>query len=334
VRTVENGEAMKQPIAFLSHSSANAELAERLARDLLEQGVEVWYSQWEIKAGDSLRRKIDAGIDQANYFLVLLTPSSLKSVWVQTELDAGMVKKIEGACRLIPILLGIERGDVPATLRGLLSVSLEVYDDGLRKLLEACHDVSTKPALGKAPAWARQRPLEGLDLSADAQRMAAWINQHSEDGTTYQDFERDEIMKDLELTPDQAGMAAGELEDFGYVKRDIDTRSGAAGFSSLQPLPALFFGTDPVLQGWDPEQDAVALAAAMINVARSDLRPLGRGRQASRLGATPLESRGRLPCRVQLRRPITWRGVRALHLRQCAPEPPHAAPGADGCPLI
>jgi hypothetical protein len=261
---------MKKPIAFLSHSSADAELAERLARDLLQQGVDVWYSQWEIKAGDSLRRKIDEGIDQANFFLVLLTPNSLKSEWVQTELDAGMVKRIEGACRLIPILWGIERGDVPVTLRALLWVSLEDYDDGLRKLLEACHDVSTKPPLGGVPAWARQRPLEGLPLSAHAQRMAAWINQHSEDGTRYQHFERDEIFKDLELTPDEAGMAASELEDCGWVELDVDTGSGPAGFSSLQPLPELFFRTDPVLQGWDPEADAVALAAAMINVARSD----------------------------------------------------------------
>jgi hypothetical protein len=261
---------MREPIAFLSHSSADAKLAQRLARDLLTQGVDVWYAPWAIKAGDSLRRKIDAGIDQANFFLVLLTPASLKSEWVQTELDAGLVKKIEGKCRLIPILSGIDHGDVPITLRALLWVSLENYGDGLRRLLEACHDVSTKPPLGEVPAWARQRPLDGLPLSPHAQRVAAWINQHSEHGTRYQDFERDAILKDLELTPDQAGMAASELGDCGWVQLDVDTGSGPAGFSSLQPLPKLFFKTDPFLRGWDPEEDAVALAAAMINVARSD----------------------------------------------------------------
>jgi hypothetical protein len=263
-------EAMKNPIAFLSHSSADAALAERLARDLLKQGVDVWYAQWEIKAGDSLRRKIDAGIDQARFFLVLLTPDSLKSEWVQTELDAGMVNKIAGACRLIPILSGIDKGDVPATLRGLLWVSLENYDDGLRRLLEACHDVSTKPPVGEPPAWARQRPLEGLDLSAHAQRVAAWINAHSENGTTYHFYDRDEIMRDLELSADEAGMAASELEDYGYVKRGIDSGSGPAGFSYLQPRAELFFRTDPALHGWDPAQDAVALAAAMVNLARHD----------------------------------------------------------------
>src|SRR3989338_1725495 len=111
------GTEMKNPSAFLSHSSADAEMACRLAKDLRDKGIDVWYAEWEIKAGDSLRRKIDEGIDRASHFLVLLSGNSLKSGWVQTELDAGMVKRISGACRLVPILFGIKDDDVPATLR-------------------------------------------------------------------------------------------------------------------------------------------------------------------------------------------------------------------------
>jgi hypothetical protein len=94
---------MRTPASFLSHSGADAAIAGRLARDLRGQGGDVWYAEWEIKLGDSLRRKIDEGIDRATHFLVLLTPASLKSEWVQTELDAGLVRKISGACQLIPI---------------------------------------------------------------------------------------------------------------------------------------------------------------------------------------------------------------------------------------
>ncbi len=70
------------PVAFLSHTSKDAQVAGRLAADLLKAGIEVWYAPWEIKPGDSLRRKIDAGIDAARYFMVLLTPASLRSEWV------------------------------------------------------------------------------------------------------------------------------------------------------------------------------------------------------------------------------------------------------------
>lgn len=170
---------MKTPAAFLSHSGIDAAVAGRLARDLRGQGVDVWYAEWEIKLADSLRRKIDEGVDRATHFLVLLTPASLRSGWVQTELDAGLVKKISGACRLIPILSGIASSEVPATLRGLKWVQLKPYEEGLRQLVEVCYDVSVKPPLGDPPPWAIERPLGALGLSANAQRVAAWINSHS-----------------------------------------------------------------------------------------------------------------------------------------------------------
>lgn len=259
---------MKTPAAFLSHSGNDASAAERLARDLRKQGVDVWYAEWEIKPGQSLRRKIDEGIDRATHFLVLLTPASLKSEWVQTELDAALVKRISGACRLIPILLGIGADEVPATLRGLKWVQSEPYEEGLRHLLEACHDVSTKPPLGRPPAWASERPLQASGLSVNAQRLAAWINERSADGTRYEIYERDTLMSELELTAQQIGMAASELSDAGYVKLVIDGGSGEAGFSHLRPEPPLFFDTDSPLRGWDPRKDAVELAAAMVNTAR------------------------------------------------------------------
>ncbi len=139
------------PAAFLSHATADHDVAHRLARDLRQHGVDVWYAEWEIRPGDSLRQKIDEGIDRATHFLVLLTSASLTSKWVQTELDAGMVNRIEGKCRLIPVLHGLRGEQVPATLRGLLWVELEPYEAGLEKLIGACHDVSLRPPLALHP---------------------------------------------------------------------------------------------------------------------------------------------------------------------------------------
>jgi hypothetical protein len=253
------------PLAFLSHATKDSELAGTLARDLINAGVDVWYSEWEIKPGESLRRRIDAGIDKATHFLVLLTPASLVSEWVQTELDAGLVNRISGKCRLIPILSAISSEQVPATLRGVRWVRLDPYADGLRQLLEACHDVSAKPPLGEAPTWARESPLPGTGLSTNAQRLAAWLNEHSKDGHSFDIFERDPILKDLGFTPEQAGMAASELSDAGMVKLIVTSGSGPAGFSDIQPRPQLFFRTDLALRGWDTKKDALALAAAMLN---------------------------------------------------------------------
>lgn len=262
------------PYAFFCHADKDAAVSEPLVRDLVKAGVEVWYDEWEIRPGDSLRRKIDAGIEAATHFLVLLTPASLQSEWVQTELDAGMVKRISGKCRLVPILAGLSGDDVPATLRGVVWVRLDPYAEGLRKLIDACYEVSRKPPLGPAPVHVRERPLAKLGLSTDAQRIAAWINRHSELGLVYDYFERDTLMNELGLSADQAGMAASELSDSGYVELHVDSGSGPAGFSQVAPTPELFIKTDPFLRGWDPERDAVELAAAMVNRARDGVAAL------------------------------------------------------------
>jgi len=260
---------MALPVAFLSHATKDRELASRLARDLRKDGINVWYSDWEIRPGDSLRMKIDEGIDSAEYFLVLLTSTSLSSKWVQTELDAGLVNRILGKCRrLIPILSGVSLEEVPATLRGLLCVPLDDYDQGLRKVVAACFEVASRPPLGAPPAWARERPLEGAGLSSHAQRLAHWINQRSKDGSRHEYFERDALIVALSLTVTEIGLAARELEKRGYVRRCIDSGSGPARFSELEVLPQLFYDTDPLLQPWNPEHDAVDAATAMINLSR------------------------------------------------------------------
>lgn len=144
---------MSHPKAFLSYSSIDKPLVEQLASDLRKNGVDAWFDKWEIKPGDSIRRKIDQGIDEADVFFVVLTPNSLKSEWVQTELDAGLVKKIQGECRLIPVLNGINYSDLPPILESLHGIDMADYETALQDLLMACHGASKKPPIGEAPTF-------------------------------------------------------------------------------------------------------------------------------------------------------------------------------------
>jgi hypothetical protein len=134
-------------MVFLSHSSLDKKLATQLARSLLAKGIDVWLDKWEIAPGDSFRQKIDAGLSQAKFFIVLLTLNSLRSDWVQTEIDSAMVRRIEGKCRLIPVLYGLDFNDIPPTLQGLHAVNLTDYEHGLQRLIDVCHGISRKPQL-------------------------------------------------------------------------------------------------------------------------------------------------------------------------------------------
>lgn len=50
------------PSIFLSHTSIDKPFVEKLARDLIRLGFNVWFDKWSIKTGESITWKIDEGI--------------------------------------------------------------------------------------------------------------------------------------------------------------------------------------------------------------------------------------------------------------------------------
>src|ERR1035441_1653345 len=53
------------PKAFISHATLDHPFVEKFAADLRANGVDAWFSKWEIKAGDSIRAKIEEGLEGA-----------------------------------------------------------------------------------------------------------------------------------------------------------------------------------------------------------------------------------------------------------------------------
>jgi len=84
------------PKAFISHSTNDHVFVERLAADLRANGVDAWYSGWEIKPGDSMRAQLDEGLAECDIFIIILSRASIDRPWVQTELDAATIRKLDG----------------------------------------------------------------------------------------------------------------------------------------------------------------------------------------------------------------------------------------------
>jgi hypothetical protein len=82
------------PRVFLSHSSADKPFVGRLAADLKSRGVSVWFDQWELKVGDSLTQKIEDGINESGWLVVVLSKKSVVSDWVQKELRAAQAREL------------------------------------------------------------------------------------------------------------------------------------------------------------------------------------------------------------------------------------------------
>jgi len=58
---------------FICHASEDKkDIAKPLALALIKMGLKVWYDEFTLKVGDSLRRSIDYGLSQSRYGIVIL----------------------------------------------------------------------------------------------------------------------------------------------------------------------------------------------------------------------------------------------------------------------
>jgi len=98
---------------FISHASEDKDGVVRpLAQALVTRGLKVWYNEFELKIGDSLRRKIDRGLAKSRFGIVVLSQSFIKKGWTNYELDGIISKANTGEQVLLPIWHGITKQEV------------------------------------------------------------------------------------------------------------------------------------------------------------------------------------------------------------------------------
>lgn len=89
---------------FISHASEDkGDVVRPLAHALNKGGLKVWYDEFELKIGDSLRRKIDTGLAKSKFGVVVLSRSFFKKGWTNYELDGLVTRSISGEQVLLPI---------------------------------------------------------------------------------------------------------------------------------------------------------------------------------------------------------------------------------------
>ena len=99
---------------FVSHASEDKERVVRPLSDALAAyGVNVWYDEFTLKPGTSLRQSIDRGIDQAEFGIVVISERFLDKEWTRYELEALVDRQADSDGRLLTVWHGISRTDAP-----------------------------------------------------------------------------------------------------------------------------------------------------------------------------------------------------------------------------
>jgi hypothetical protein len=89
---------------FISHASEDKDsIVRSLASALIGKGLKVWYDEFTLRIGDSLRQKIDKGLANSRVGLVVLSPSFISKGWTNYELDGIVTRTISGEQILLPI---------------------------------------------------------------------------------------------------------------------------------------------------------------------------------------------------------------------------------------
>jgi hypothetical protein len=127
---------------FVSHASEDKQdFVNGLAEGLSKSGLSVWYDDFTLKVGDSLRRRIDEGLANSRYGIVVISHSFFTKNWPQQELDGLMSRQIAGTCVILPVWHNITADEVrnySPMLSGLFAAkSTEGLETVVRKLREA-----------------------------------------------------------------------------------------------------------------------------------------------------------------------------------------------------
>lgn len=94
---------------FVSYASEDRDIVARpLANSLISQGLSVWFDEHELKVGDSLRDRIDDGLSQSRYGVVILSPAFFQKQWTVRELDGLVQREVAGQKLLLPVWNGVD----------------------------------------------------------------------------------------------------------------------------------------------------------------------------------------------------------------------------------
>jgi len=91
---------------FISYSTSDQEFSVRLHSDLQKEGVRCWFAPHDIHGGKKIHEQIDEAIRLHDKLLLILSPHSMESEWVKTEISKARKREVnEGRRVLFPIRL-------------------------------------------------------------------------------------------------------------------------------------------------------------------------------------------------------------------------------------
>ena len=129
---------------FISHSYNDHDFALLLAEKLKKDSIDVWIDDWKLKVGDSIVQKINEGLENSSFLMIVFSEFSIKSDWVLRELNSTLMRQLtkkesKKEIKILPILLEVEPIELPPLFSDLYAVRFSrnsINETEYKKLIE------------------------------------------------------------------------------------------------------------------------------------------------------------------------------------------------------
>jgi len=198
---------------FISHASEDKDSFVRPLAEALKVHFEVWYDEYKLTLGDSLLRKINAGLASSDYGVVVLSPAFFQKKWPQTELDGLYALEQETRKVILPIWKDIDAAGVrqySPILAGRLAVPASDGIDRVVAEIKRAVDVSERSReLSQSDNLALRLKKLALTLQT---RKAADAKLWTPDGVRAIEAETEKLCQKIEKQFKVIGEGSGDLK--------------------------------------------------------------------------------------------------------------------------
>lgn len=121
---------------FICHASEDKEAVARpLAETLMTYGLKIWYDDFSLKTGDSLREKIDYGLTHSDYGIIIVSKKFFEKNWPQAEFSAMFSKQVYSNKRIIlPVWYEISREEVEKHSAIIADIFAQKSSEGIENI--------------------------------------------------------------------------------------------------------------------------------------------------------------------------------------------------------
>ena len=210
---------------FISYSRKDLVFVERLAKDLKAAGLQVWYDLSGLEIGARWGMEIQSAIQQSQYTIIVLSPNSIASEWVEKEFIYANNHKL----KIVPLIY--RSCDLPLWSVNLHYIDMQGrnYKRHFQKLLQV---LGVEPGLeikaanqAVATAWQAAEEKAGLVELATQKSIAEEKQRQEAEKRLRQDEEKKTRQAALELEQSRRETQQREQRaaEIARLQREIET---------------------------------------------------------------------------------------------------------------